>query len=93
MLEVNDVLPNVARKVVGVIEESDAEIVRTTMLDTTIDTTTITRTIVRLIRAGIPEGELLVRVMRQFPDLTWRDLSQALQVAQAAAERKALRAH
>jgi hypothetical protein len=57
------------------------------------DTTAITSTIVRMITAGVAEGELLVRVKRQFPDLTWRELSQALQVATAAAERKALRPH
>jgi hypothetical protein len=36
-------------------------------------------------RGGLPEGELIVRVKRSFPDLTWPELSQALQ---AAAERQ-----
>jgi hypothetical protein len=57
------------------------------------DTTIAARHITKLITAGIPEGELLLRVTRQFPDLTWRELSQALQVAQAEAERQALRPH
>ena len=57
------------------------------------DTTPVATTITRLITAGVAEGELLVRVRRQFPDLTWPELSQALQVATAAAERRALRPH
>jgi uncharacterized protein (DUF433 family) len=57
------------------------------------DTTTISSTIARMITAGVPEGELLVRVARTYPDLTWAQLSQALQVATTAAERKALRPH
>lgn len=80
-------------------EDADGETVRTTLRDTTIDTSTITGTITgtntgtitgtiaRMITAGVAAGELLVRVTRQFPDLTWRELSQALQIAQAAAER------
>jgi hypothetical protein len=60
------------------------------MLDTI---TPVTVQITKLITAGIPEGELLTRVTLQFPDLTWRELSQALQVAQAAAERQATRRH
>jgi hypothetical protein len=60
------------------------------MLDTI---TPVTTQITKLIASGVPEGELLVRVTRQFPDLTWRELSQALQVATATAERKVLRPH
>jgi hypothetical protein len=58
-----------------------------------LDTTPVATAIARLITSGVPESELLVRVTRQFPDLTWQELSQALQAAQAAAERKALRPH
>jgi len=58
-----------------------------------LDTTPVTQQITKLINAGIAEGEILVRVTRQFPDLTWRELSQALQVATTAAERRALRPH
>jgi hypothetical protein len=60
------------------------------MLDTI---TPVTAEITKLITAGIPEGELLTRVTLQFPDLTWRELSQALQVAQDTAEKRALRPH
>jgi hypothetical protein len=57
----------------------DDEIVRdtTTMLDTTPITTAITR----LIAAGVAEGELVARVVRQFPD----------QVATTAAERRIIK--
>jgi len=58
-----------------------------------LDTTPITTAITKLIIAGIPEGELLFRVTRQFPNLTPAELSQALQVAQAVAERRAQRPH
>jgi uncharacterized protein (DUF433 family) len=57
------------------------------------DNTPACTAIASMISSGATEGELLVRVARQFPDLTGRDLSQALQVAQAQAERKALRPH
>jgi hypothetical protein len=49
--------------------------------------------ITRMITAGIPEGELLVMVTRRFPELTWAELSAALQDATAAAERQASRRH
>jgi hypothetical protein len=49
-----------------------------------LDTTTITTEITRLIAAGVPEGELLARVVRTFPDLTPAELSAALQEATAA---------
>jgi hypothetical protein len=58
-----------------------------------LDTTTVTSTITRLISAGIPEGKLLAMVTRRFPELTWRELSRALQVAQAKAERNAAARH
>jgi hypothetical protein len=56
-----------------------------------LDTTPVTIEITRLITAGTPEGELLARVVRTFPDLTPDELSRALQVAQVAAERQATR--
>jgi hypothetical protein len=59
------------------------------MLDTTIVVTEIRHLIV----AGRPEGELLARVVRRFPDLTPDELSQAAQIATAAAERQASRRH
>jgi hypothetical protein len=58
-----------------------------------IDTTQVASEIRHLITTGTPEGELLVRVLRRFPDLTPAELSQALQVATAAAERQASRRH
>jgi hypothetical protein len=63
--------------------------VETMMLDTTPITTAITR----MIAAGTPEGEILARVVRTFPDLTLAELSAALQVATTAAERQVLRPH
>ena len=50
-----------------------------------LDTTHIATEIRHLIAAGTAERELLVRVARQFPDLTPAELSQALQVATTAA--------
>ena len=47
--------------------------------------------ITKVITAGVPEGELLHRVLLMFPNLTMAELSVALQVAQATAERKAMR--
>jgi hypothetical protein len=58
-----------------------------------LDTTPVTTEITRLITAGTPEGELLAMVTRRFSDLTWRELSVALQAATAAAERQASRRH
>jgi hypothetical protein len=43
--------------------------------------------------AGTTEQALLTAVARLFPELTPAELSQALQVATTAAERKALRPH
>jgi hypothetical protein len=56
-----------------------------------LDTTPVTTAIKELISAGVPEGELLTRVMRTFPNLTIAELSTALQVAITAAERQAAR--
>jgi hypothetical protein len=55
------------------------------------DTTPATTAIAAMIAAGTTESELLVRVMRQFPDLTPAEFSVALQAGMAAAERKVLR--
>jgi hypothetical protein len=55
--------------------------------------TPITIEITRLISTGTTEQALLAAVARAFPELTPAELSQALQVATAAAERKALRPH
>jgi hypothetical protein len=58
-----------------------------------LDTTPVTTAITRLISTGTSEEVLLAAVMHLFPNLTPAELSQALQVAQAAAERRALRPH
>ena len=55
--------------------------------------TPITIEITRLISTGTTEQALLVAVAQAFPELTPAELSQALQVATAAAERKVLRPH
>jgi hypothetical protein len=56
-----------------------------------LDTTPVTTAITRLISTGTTEAALLAAVAQLFPNLSPAELSQALQVAQAAAERKALR--
>jgi hypothetical protein len=58
-----------------------------------LDTTPITTAITRLISTGTSERALLIAVARLFPELSPAELSQALQVATAAAERKVLRPH
>ena len=59
-----------------------------------IDTTPVTREITKLISNGTTsEQVLLAVVVRLFPDLDARELSQVLQCAQAAAEKQALRPH
>ena len=64
------------------------------MLDLdTLDTTPVTTAITRLISTGTTEQVLLAAVTHPFPNLSPAELSQALQVATAAAERKALRPH
>jgi hypothetical protein len=50
-------------------------------------------TITRLISTGTTEQALLAAVTHLFPNLSPAELSQALQVAQAAGEKKALRPH
>jgi hypothetical protein len=57
------------------------------------DTTPVATAITRLIAAGLAEPMLLAVIAQQFPDLKPAELLQALQVAQAAAERRALRPH
>jgi hypothetical protein len=59
------------------------------MLDTTEATTAITA----MICTGTTEQALLAVVAHLFPNLSAAELSQALQVAQATAERRALRPH
>jgi hypothetical protein len=58
-----------------------------------LDTTPITTAITRLISTGTTEVALLTAVAHLFPNLSPAELSQALQVAQAAAERRAARKH
>jgi hypothetical protein len=57
------------------------------------DTTPITTAIGRLIAAGMTEHELVAAVTQRFPDITSAELSQALQVATAAVERRIARKH
>jgi len=54
---------------------------------------TVVTEIKHLIASGTSERELLAAVARAFPELTSAELSQALQEATAAAERRALRPH
>ena len=65
----------------------------TTTADVMLDTTPITTEITRLISTGTSEEALLTAVAHLFPNLSQAELSQALQVATAAAERKALLPH
>jgi hypothetical protein len=58
-----------------------------------LDTTPITVAITRLISSGTTEQALLAAVSYLFPNLSPAELSQVLQVATTAAERKALRPH
>jgi len=58
-----------------------------------LDTTPVTTAITHLIRTGTTEQALLAAVAHLFPQLSPAELSQALQVAQAEAERKVLRLH
>jgi uncharacterized protein (DUF433 family) len=53
------------------------------------DTTRITTEITKLITTGTTEQALLTAVATLFPGLTSAELSEALQVATARAERKA----
>lgn len=65
----------------------------TTSADVMLDTTPITTEITRLISTGTSEEALLTAVAHLFPNLNPAELSQALQIATAAAERKALLPH
>jgi uncharacterized protein (DUF433 family) len=58
-----------------------------------LDTTPVTTAITRLIAIGTTEDALLAALAHLFPDLTLAELSQALQVATTAAERKAVAKH
>jgi len=58
-----------------------------------LDTTNITSAIAAMIRTGTTGRQLITVISAAFPDLSPTELSQALQVAQAQAERKALRPH
>ena len=58
-----------------------------------LDTTPVTTAITKLISTGTTEQALLAAVAHLFPNLSPAELSQALQVATAAAERRALRPH
>jgi hypothetical protein len=58
------------------------------MLDTI---TPVTATIRHLISTGTTEQELLAAVVRKFPDISPRELSEALQVALSEAEKLAAR--
>jgi uncharacterized protein (DUF433 family) len=58
-----------------------------------LDTTPVTTAIAAMIRTGTTEQQIVARVVRQFPELTTRELSEALQVAPTAAERTVTRRH
>jgi hypothetical protein len=57
------------------------------------DTSEPAAIITRLLATGATEQALLAAVAHLFPNLSATEFSQALQVAQAQAERKALRPH
>ena len=57
------------------------------------DTTQVSTAIAAMIRTGASGRQLITAIAAAFPDLSPTELSQALQVAQAQAERKALRPH
>jgi hypothetical protein len=58
-----------------------------------LDTTPVTTAITKLISTGTTEEALIAAVAHMFPNLSPAELSQALQVAQAAAERKVVSKH
>ena len=58
-----------------------------------LDVTPITTVITKLITSGTTEQALLAAVTHLFPNLSPAELSQALQVATTAAERKVVRKH
>jgi len=55
-----------------------------------LDTTPVTTAITHLIRTGTAEEALLAAVAHLFPNPSPAELSQALQVARATAERKVM---
>ena len=55
------------------------------------DSTPVTTAIATMIRTGTTEQQIVAAVAHLFPDLTAAEVSQALQVATAAAERQAAR--
>jgi uncharacterized protein (DUF433 family) len=57
------------------------------------DTAPITTAITAMIRGGTTGQALVAAISARYPELTWRDLSEALQVAQAQAEQRAARRH
>ena len=58
-----------------------------------LDTTPVATAIAAMITAGTTGQQLLAVVAKAFPELTWPELSQALQVAQTEAEMRAVRQH
>jgi hypothetical protein len=58
-----------------------------------LNTTPVTSAITRLISTGATEEALLAAVAHLFPYLSPAELSQALQVATAAAEKQVVRRH
>jgi hypothetical protein len=58
-----------------------------------LDTTPVTTAITHLISTGTTEQALLAAVAQLFPNLSPAELSQALQDATAAAEKRAARKH
>lgn len=60
------------------------------MTDTTPTPIAITT---KLISAGVSEGVLLGAMAHLFPDMSRSELWEVIQIAQAAAERRALRSH
>jgi len=58
-----------------------------------LDTTPVTTAITHLISTGTTEQALLAAVTHLFPKLSPAELSQALQVATTAAERRASQPH
>jgi hypothetical protein len=57
------------------------------------DTSPVATEISRLIATGTQERDLVVAIAMRFPELTSAELSQALQVATAEAERRASTRH
>jgi hypothetical protein len=58
-----------------------------------LDTTPVTAQITKLISTGTTEAAIITTVAQLFPGLSPAELSQALQEATTAAERRAMRKH